>query len=61
VVGFDDSQVAQVVRPGLTSVRQPLELAAVEIVKALEGLLATPATVGPGVMLTPTLSLRDTS
>jgi DNA-binding LacI/PurR family transcriptional regulator len=61
VVGFDDSQVAQVVRPGLTSVRQPLELAAVEIVKALEGLLATPATVRPGVMLTPTLSVRDSS
>lgn len=61
VVGFDDSQVAQVVRPGLTSVRQPLELAAVEIVKALEGLLATPSSVGSGVMLTPTLALRDTT
>jgi DNA-binding LacI/PurR family transcriptional regulator len=61
VVGFDDSQVAQVVRPGLTSVRQPLELVAVEVVKALEGRLATPATVGPGVMLVPTLALRGTS
>ena len=30
VVGFDDSQVAQVVRPGLSSVRQPLEEVAVE-------------------------------
>ena len=45
VVGFDDSQVAQVVHPGLTSVRQPLEEVAVEIVKALEGLLAHPPTV----------------
>ncbi len=35
VVGFDDSQVAQVVPPGLTSVRQPLEEVAVEVVKAL--------------------------
>ncbi len=61
VVGFDDSQVAQVVQPGLTSVRQPLELAAVEIVKALEGLLAAPACLGPGVMLTPTLALRGSS
>ena len=61
VVGFDDSQVSQVVRPGLTSVRQPLELAAVEIVKALEGLLATPASIGPGVMLTPTIAHRDTT
>ena len=42
VVGFDDSQVAQVVHPGLTSVRQPLEEVAVEIVRALEGLLGHP-------------------
>ncbi len=31
VVGFDDSQVAQVVPPGLTSVRQPLEDVAAEV------------------------------
>ena len=61
VIGFDDSQVAQVLSPGLTSVRQPLEQAAVEIVKALEGLLAQPPAVGPGVMLTPTLAVRGTS
>jgi len=61
VVGFDDSQVAQTVWPGLTSVRQPLEEAASELVKALEGLLATPSQVGPGVMLTPTLEVRGTS
>ena len=61
VVGFDDSQVAQVVPPGLTSVRQPLEQVAVEIVKALEGMLAHPPVVGPGVMLTPTLALRGSS
>ncbi len=42
VVGFDDSQVAQVVPPGLTSVRQPLEEVAVEVVRALEGLLGHP-------------------
>ena len=46
VVGFDDSQVAQVVPPGLTSVRQPLEEVAVEVVKALEGLLGHPPVVG---------------
>jgi DNA-binding LacI/PurR family transcriptional regulator len=61
VVGFDDSQVAQVVPPGLTSVRQPLEQVAVEIVNALEGMLAHPPVVGPGVMLTPTLALRGSS
>ncbi len=61
VVGFDDSQVAQVVPPGLTSVRQPLEEVAVEIVKALEGLLGHPPVVGPGVLLTPELILRGSS
>ena len=43
VTGFDDSQVAQVVPPGLTpQVRQPLEDVAVEVVKALAGLLGPP-------------------
>ena len=55
VTGFDDSQVAQTVPPGLTSVRLPLEEVAVEVVKALEGLLGAPPTVSPGVLLTPTL------
>lgn len=61
VVGFDDSQVAQVVPPGLTSVRQPLEDVAVEVVSALEGLLGHPPAVGPGVLLTPTLAVRGSS
>ncbi len=61
VVGFDDSQVAQVVHPGLTSVRQPLEQVAVEIVKALEGLLGHPPSTAAGVLLTPSLALRGTS
>ncbi|MBB6627420.1 LacI family DNA-binding transcriptional regulator [Nocardioides sp. KIGAM211] len=61
VVGFDDSQVAQVVPPGLTSVRQPLEQVAIEVVKALEGLLGHPPYVGPGVLLTPTLAMRGSS
>ena len=61
VVGFDDSQVAQVLRPGLTSVRQPLEDVAIEVVNALEGLLAHPRRVGPGRLLTPTLAIRGSS
>jgi len=61
VVGFDDSQVAQVVPPGLTSVRQPLEDVAVEIVSAIERLLAHPPRVGAGVMLAPTLAVRGSS
>jgi DNA-binding LacI/PurR family transcriptional regulator len=61
VTGFDDSQVAQVVPPGLTSVRQPLEEVAIELVKALESLLG--ASPGPheGVLLAPTLTLRGSS
>ncbi|CAB4686628.1 MAG: LacI family DNA-binding transcriptional regulator [Actinobacteria bacterium] len=61
VVGFDDSQVAQVVRPGLTSVRQPLEEVAMEVVKGLEGLLGHPPAPGRGVLLTPTLAMRGSS
>jgi len=61
VTGFDDSQVAQTVPPGLTSVRQPLEDAAAALVKALEGLLGNPPYVGSGVMLQPTLVVRGTS
>jgi DNA-binding LacI/PurR family transcriptional regulator len=61
VVGFDDSQVAQVVPGGLTSGRQPLEQVAVEQVKALEGLLSQPPVAGPGVLLTPTLAVRLSS
>jgi DNA-binding LacI/PurR family transcriptional regulator len=61
VIGFDDSQVSQVIQPGLTSVRQPLEEVAVEIVRALEGLLGHPPVVSPGVLLTPTLAVRETS
>ncbi len=40
VVGFDDSIAAQVTTPGLTSVRQPLEEVAVEVVRYLGELLA---------------------
>jgi DNA-binding LacI/PurR family transcriptional regulator len=61
VVGFDDSQAAQVVPPGLTSVRQPLELVAGELVSALSGLLGHPRVVHQPVLLNPTLSVRGTS
>jgi DNA-binding LacI/PurR family transcriptional regulator len=61
VVGFDDSQVAQVVPPGLTSVRQPLEEVAVEIVARLQGRLAVPAEMGASALLEPTLVVRGSS
>ena len=61
VVGFDDSLAAQVVSPGLTSVRQPLEEVAVEIVRLLTDRLALRASDPPHVTLTPDLSVRGTS
>lgn len=61
VVGFDDSLVAQVVPPGLTSVRQPLEEVAVAIMDALTGLLSAPRVVGQGVLLEPSLSVRGST
>ncbi len=61
VTGFDDSHVAQVVHPGLTSVRQPLEDVAIAVVRALEDLLATPSYVGEGLLLTPSLTVRASS
>ncbi len=59
VVGFDDSQVAQVM--GLTSVRQPLEEVAVELVGALVDLLAPAREATRGILLAPTLAIRQTS
>ncbi len=61
VTGFDDSLAAQVVPPGLTSVRQPLEDVAVEVVAALGRLLGHKPIDEPGVVLTPTLSVRGSS
>ncbi len=61
VVGFDDSQVAQLTPGGLTSVRQPLEEVAVEVVAALEGLLSVPRRIRGGVLLSPTLVTRGSS
>ncbi len=59
VVGFDDSQVAQVM--GLTSVRQPLEQVALALVGALTDLLAPSGTGVGEVLLAPTLAIRRTS
>jgi DNA-binding LacI/PurR family transcriptional regulator len=61
VVGFDDSIAAQVCTPALTSVRQPLEEVAVGVVGYLGELLAHRPIPQPGRVLTPTLSVRDTS
>src|SRR6187200_2513468 len=61
VVGFDDSIAAQVCTPTLTSVRQPLEQVAVEVVRYLGELLRHRPIPERGLVLTPTLSVRETS
>jgi LacI family transcriptional regulator len=58
VVGFDDSLGAHVSWPGLTSVRQPLEQVAVEIVALLHDLLSLKPVEQLGRMLEPTLVVR---
>ncbi len=61
VVGFDDSLAAQVTWPGLTSVRQPLEQVAVELVRILHTVLAHKPISEQGRMLQPTLVVRRSS
>jgi DNA-binding LacI/PurR family transcriptional regulator len=61
VVGFDDSIAAQVSSPGLTSVRQPLEQVAVEIVRLLGDRLAHRPVARLGCILTPSLSVREST
>ncbi|MBV9831829.1 MAG: LacI family DNA-binding transcriptional regulator [Marmoricola sp.] len=61
VVGFDDSLAAQVTWPGLTSVRQPLEQVAEELVSILHQVLAHKPLAERGRMLEPTLVVRRSS
>ena len=61
VVGFDDSIAAQITPPGLTSVRQPLEQVAVEIVRLLGKRLSHKPIDEPGCLLAPTLTVRRTT
>ncbi|MGO4256530.1 LacI family DNA-binding transcriptional regulator [Marmoricola sp. RAF53] len=58
VTGFDDSLAAQVVWPGLTSVRLPLEQVAMEIVDLLHTVLSLKTVHEPARMLDPTLVVR---
>ena len=61
VVGFDDSLAAQVSWPGLSSVRQPLEDVAVELVRILHMVLAHKPIEQRGRMLRPALVVRRSS
>jgi LacI family transcriptional regulator len=61
VVGFDDSLAAQLTWPGLSSVRQPLEQVAVEVVALLHKVIADEPLGQRGTMLTPSLVVRRSS
>ena len=61
VVGFDDSLAAQLVPPGLTSLRQPLEQIGVEVVRLLKDRLELRASDQPHVILRPELQVRGTT
>jgi len=61
VVGFDDSRAAALVPPGLSSVRQPLEQVATEVVALLHARLARLPAEHPTTLLAPTLTVRGSS
>lgn len=61
VVGFDDSQAAQVTWPGLSSVRPPLEAVAAELVALVHRVLADEPLGERGTMLAPALVVRGSS
>jgi LacI family transcriptional regulator len=60
VTGFDNSSAAALSTPGLTSLSQPLEQVAHDLVAALEQLLAGTATRRQ-TLLTPDLVVRESS
>jgi DNA-binding LacI/PurR family transcriptional regulator len=61
VTGFDDSPLTTVVRPGLTSVRQPLEAVAEKVIEVLLDHLHGSRTDPAQVLLDPALVVRDSS
>jgi DNA-binding LacI/PurR family transcriptional regulator len=61
VTGFDDSPLATVVRPGLTSVLQPLEAVAERVIEALLDHLSGSRTDPARVLLDPALVVRGSS
>lgn len=61
VTGFDDSALAAVVRPELTTVRQPLEAVAAKVIEVLLEHLAGTRTRPARVLLAPVLVVRGSS
>ena len=61
VVGFDDSPIASVIRPRLSSVRQPIEGVAHKLVEVLLGELSGKPRRASRVLLAPSVVARESS
>ncbi len=61
VTGFDNSPSAALVTPGLTSIAQPLEAVAQELMRVLDSALNGVSTGSPQSLLTPRLVVRESS
>lgn len=61
LVGFDDSLAATLLRPGLSSVAQPLELVGQEIIRLIVELLRGSQPPNSQVLLKPRLAVRESS
>lgn len=61
VIGFDDTELAQRARPALTTVCQPVETMAAEMVRLLLERLENPALPVRSVVFEPTLVVRDSA
>ena len=61
VVGFDDSPIASVIRPGLSSIRQPIEAVAARLIELLLAELNDSQHHPARVLLKPHLVVRESS
>jgi DNA-binding LacI/PurR family transcriptional regulator len=61
LIGFDDSEPAQMARPRLTTVAQPVEDMAARMAAILLEQLSTPTTKLTSVVFTPELIIRESA
>jgi LacI family transcriptional regulator len=61
VTGFDDIAFASLLRPGLTTVRQPRESIATEAIRLLDSRVSAPTTAARRLALNPELVIRDST
>lgn len=61
VIGFDDSPTASLVSPALTSVRQPMEEVGLTVMRLLVARLKERPSQKTGVLLEPSLVIRDSA